>query len=248
MPPTSDATHATSEETLHYPPGQRQQPSTSRIPSLQHLKHTNPLHPSGYKVSSGGDNGTNTNSSSEIAMDDTAQQSFRDLDPVSSSQSNPIQETQGSILNQGLQYSCQQSVPSKDRPIPEPDNFGGIAPGLHPEDTGSANYFTTYTEPTSGSHPDTGSANYFITYTEPTSDPDAGSANYFTTYTEPTSGSHPDTGSANYFTTYTEPTSDPDAGSANYFITYTEPTSDPDAGSANYFTTYTEPSGVFTAF
>lgn len=133
-------------------------------------------------------------------MDDTAHQGLRDLDPVSFLQSNPMQGVQGFTLNQGLQYDGQHRAPSKDGPIPEPDDFGATAPSLHSKygltggvasnshlDTCSTNYFTAYTEPTAGPHPDTGSANYFPAYTKPAAGP------------------HPVTGSANYFTAYTEP-------------------------------------------
>ena len=103
MPPTSDATNATSEETLHHQPEQRQQSSTSRIPSLQHLKHTNPLHPSGYN-SSGGYNGTNTNSRSGMAMCSTAHQSFK----------NSVEQTQESISRGEEPISeCEENGPSE---------------------------------------------------------------------------------------------------------------------------------------
>ncbi len=56
-------------------------------------------------------------------MADTAHQSFRDLNPVSS-QSNPMQGAHGSILSQHLRYDGEHRAPSRDRPIP-PDNLEG---------------------------------------------------------------------------------------------------------------------------
>jgi len=113
-------------------------------------------------------------------MADTAHQNFRDLDPVSSSQSQTMQGAQGSFLSQGLQYDDEYRAPSKDGPILESDNFRREAAGLHFKDgftTGPVNYFSTCPEAggvfvveASGSHLDTerttGSVSYFPTYVE----------------------------------------------------------------------------------
>ncbi len=126
IPPTSAATHATSQETQYHPPQQSQQSSASRDPSLKHiLIHRNPPHSSGYKVSSGGCECTNTTSRDEMAMSNTAHQSSSHLDPVSFSQSNPMQGAHGSILSQRLQYDGEYRTHSRDRPIPEPGNLEG---------------------------------------------------------------------------------------------------------------------------
>ena len=124
MPPTSDTTHTTSEENRYHPSEQSQQSSSSCDLSLQHLIHTDPPHPFGYRASSGRCDGTNTNtnSRSEVTMDGTTHQSFN---PVAFSQSNLMQEAHGSILSQGLQYDCEYRAPSKDRPIPNPDTLEG---------------------------------------------------------------------------------------------------------------------------
>jgi len=113
MPLTSDAMHTTPEETQYHPPEQSQQSSASRDPSLKHiLIHTNPPHSFGYKVSSGGCDGTNTNSTSGMTTDGTTHQSFSH---VSFSQSNPMQGAPGSILSQDLQYSNQSKTPPISR-------------------------------------------------------------------------------------------------------------------------------------
>jgi len=76
VPPTSAATHATSEET--HPPEQSQQ-------------------------SSDGCNGTNTNSTRWMTTDGTSHQSFSHLG-LASSQNKPIQGTPGPTSSQCLQY------------------------------------------------------------------------------------------------------------------------------------------------
>lgn len=144
-------------------------------------------------------------------MADTAHQSFRDLGPASSSQSNAMQGAQGYFLSQGLQYEGEYRAPSKDGPILESDNFRREAPGLRAKDgftTCPVNYFSTCPEAggvfavdASGSHLDTdyttGSVDYFPTYVE------AGGV-----FTGEASGSHLDTecttGSVNYFPTYVD--------------------------------------------
>jgi len=111
VPPTSAATHATSEET--HPPEQSQQSSASRDPSLKHiLIHTNPPHSFGYKVSSDGCDGTNTNSTRWMTTDGTSHQSFSHLG-LASSQNKPIQGTPGRTSSQCLQYK---------EPVDEPIN------------------------------------------------------------------------------------------------------------------------------
>jgi len=83
-----------------------------------------------------------------MATADTAHQSFRDLNLVSS-QSNPMQGAQGYFLSQGLQYEGECRAPSKDGPNLESDNFRREAPGLRSKDgftTGPVNYFLTYPE------------------------------------------------------------------------------------------------------
>jgi len=109
IPPTSAATHATSQETQYHPPEQSQQSSASRDPSLKHiLIHTSPPHSFGYKVSSGVCDGTNTNSTSGRTTNDTTHQTFSQ---VSFLQSNLTQGAPGSILSQDLQYSNQLRIP-----------------------------------------------------------------------------------------------------------------------------------------
>ncbi|KAL2048952.1 hypothetical protein ABVK25_010805 [Lepraria finkii] len=85
VPPTSVATQATSEETLYHPPEQSQQSSASRIPSSQLLTQTNPPQSFGHSVGSGGCDGTNTNSTTGMAMDGTAHQysSQLEIPPIS---------------------------------------------------------------------------------------------------------------------------------------------------------------------
>ncbi len=114
-----------------------------------------------------------------MATADTAHQSFRDLNLVSS-QSNPMQGAQGYFLSQGLQYKGECRAPSKDGPNLESDNFRREAPGLRSKDgftTGPVNYFLTCPEAggvfaveASGSHLNTeyttGSVDYFPTYVE----------------------------------------------------------------------------------
>ncbi len=50
-----------------------------------------------------------------MAIDDTSHRSFREPDPVSSSQSNPMQGAQGSVLSQYVQYSGQFGIPPISR-------------------------------------------------------------------------------------------------------------------------------------
>lgn len=118
IPPTSAATHATSQETRYHPPEQSQQSSASRDPSLKHiLIHRNPPHSSGYKVSSGGCDGTNTNSTGGMTTEGTTHQSFSHPDPVPYSRSNPMQGAHESILSQCLRYDGQCRAPLTDAPI-----------------------------------------------------------------------------------------------------------------------------------
>ena len=118
IPPTSAATHATSQETRYHPPEQSQQSSTSRDPSLKHiLIHRNPPHSSCYKISFDECNGTNTNSTGGITTKSTTHQSFSHPDPMPFSHSNPMQSAHKSILSQYLQYNGQCRAPLRDAPI-----------------------------------------------------------------------------------------------------------------------------------
>jgi len=218
---------------------EQSQQSASRLPSVQYLIHKDPLPYSDDNVSCGGYVGTDKNYTIRMAMDGTG--------PVSFSQSKPTQGAQGSILSQGLQYGGQYTAPSKDGPIPDPDNFGGTAPGPHFKDgftTGPVSYFSTHPRAggvfaveDSGSHLDTGCT--------------AGSVDYFPTYTRAggvfaveTSGSRFDTGcttgSGDYFPTYSE-TGGVFAveNSGSHFDTGCT------TGSGDYFPTYSETGGVF---
>ena len=111
IPPTSAATHATSEETRYHPHEQSQQSSASCMPSSQLLMQKNSPQSFDYSVSSGGCEGTNTNSTTGMAMD---HQSSSHLIPASSSRSNLMQGDNGSILSQCLQHDGQHKAPSKD--------------------------------------------------------------------------------------------------------------------------------------
>ena len=127
VPPTSVATHATSQETRYHPPEQSQQSSASRDPSLKHILIPNPPHSFGYKVNSGGCDSINTNSTSGMTMDGTFHQSSSHLDLASCSQSKPIQGTLGPASSQCLQYKEPVDGPDEepdDEPISEDEDNG----------------------------------------------------------------------------------------------------------------------------
>ncbi len=65
-------------------------------------------------MSSGGCDGTNTNSTTGIAMDGTAHQSPGHLIPASSSRNNPTKGAHGSILSHCLQYNGQHKARTED--------------------------------------------------------------------------------------------------------------------------------------
>lgn len=109
-PPTSAATHATSQETRYQPPKQSQQSSASRDSSLKDiLRPTNPPHSFGYKISSGGCDGTNTNSTGGMTTEGITHQSFSH---IFFSQGNSMQGASGSISSQDLQQSSQTRIAS----------------------------------------------------------------------------------------------------------------------------------------
>ncbi|KAL9030081.1 MAG: hypothetical protein Q9196_001756 [Gyalolechia fulgens] len=106
MPPATGATQSASEENRYHPPKQSQQRSASRITSLRHLLiDATPPHSFGYKVSSGGCDTTNASNTSEMAIDNTALESFTDFE------NNPTQVPQGPILSEGVQYGSQLGIP-----------------------------------------------------------------------------------------------------------------------------------------
>ena len=151
-PSTFNVTHTMSEENRDYPPEQSQQCPASCPPSLQHHPiPTNSPSSSGHKVSSGGCDGTNTNSSVG-ATDSTAHPSFGHPSPVSLSQSNTVQAAHGTILRQDLQYSGTDTTDSGTHSPGDPEAssvLAGAASGSHLNTectTDSVSYFLTYPE------------------------------------------------------------------------------------------------------
>ena len=131
----SDATHIISEETRYHSFEQSQQSSASRDFSLKHiLIHTNPSRSFGYKVSSGGCDGTNTNSTSGITTDGTFHQSSSHLGLASSSQSKPIQGTPGPTSSQCLPYKEPVDEPDEE---PDDDSISEDVVENSSENTGS---------------------------------------------------------------------------------------------------------------
>lgn len=115
IPTRISNTSATSpHQTQSYQCEQNQQSPSSRVPSPQHLIHTDPPRCFDYSVSSGGCDGTNTNSTIGMAMDGTAHRTSSHLIPASSLRNDPTRGAHGSIWSQCLQYDRQHKAPSKD--------------------------------------------------------------------------------------------------------------------------------------
>jgi hypothetical protein len=110
LPPNSDITHITLEETQSRRLGQNQQSPASRTPSLEHLIHTNPAPSLLPNVNSPKYDGPHSVSGDGMATDGIAHQSFGHLDPASS-QSNPADGSCGAFLTQHLQYARQPGAP-----------------------------------------------------------------------------------------------------------------------------------------